>query len=147
MVTGAARLRAQFDKVPTYVRDEVEAAIEKMCNEMVREMRALAPLPDIAKAINWTWGDVPKGSLKIGSFGTREFGRLSATIYVANSEAFYAPWFEFGTKPRFHKSGKYSGQIMAQPFFFPVLRANRRLFRGRVRAAVNRAVKRANQDR
>lgn len=146
MVTGVEKLRAQLNTLPPLVREEVEAAIEKMCNEMVREMRALAPLPEIARAIKWAWGDAPRGALKIGTFGTRKYGKISATIYVDRTPAFFAHWFEFGTANRYQKTtGRFAGRINAEPFFYPVVRSNRRLFRGRIRAAVNRAVKKARK--
>lgn len=147
MVTGVARLHKQFASVPVYVREEIEAAIEKMANEMVREMRSLAPLPEIKAAINWTWGDAPKGAMVVRKMGNQEYGKIQATVYVAKGLAFYAPWFEFGTAPRYHKSGKYVGQVIAQPFFFPVVRSNKKLFQGRIRRAINKGMKRANQSR
>lgn len=151
MVNGVAALHAQFAAIPEAVRDEVIKAIEKIATEMVREMRSLAPIPEIAAGVNWTWGDAPKGTFTVASFKGRDFGRISATIYATAFTSEYpggngfpaiARWFEFGTAERFHKSGKYVGRIVAQPFFWPVYRANSRLFRNRVRAAVNRAVKR-----
>lgn len=145
MVTGVSKLRATFDAIPKYVTEEVTKAVEKICNEMVRDMRALAPIPEIAQAIDWTWGDAPKGALKIGTFKGKEYGAIKATIFVRRDPAFYAHWFEFGTAPRFHKSGKSTGLVRAQPFFYPAFRANKRLFQSRLRAAINRAVKKANQ--
>lgn len=148
MVQGRAALQAQLDAVPKYITEEVTKAVEKICNEIVRDMRGVAPHPKIAAAIDWSWGDAPAGALTVGTFKGKSYGAINATVFVRRNPAFYAHWFEFGTRPRVQKTtGRSAGQMTAQPFFYPVIRANKRLFRNRLRAAINRAVKRANQRR
>ena len=107
MVNGVAALHAKFAAIPEVIRDEVIKAIEKIATEMVREMRAIAPKDTgaLAISINWTWGDAPKGSVKIASFKSKEYGRIGATIYagtrdksLGDLDAFYARFQEFGTQ-------------------------------------------------
>lgn len=150
MVNGVAKLRAQLNKVPNLVLEEVTAALEKSAREIVAEMNALKPWPEIQ--IDWTWGDVPAGSLSIGTVRGKEYGKISIKIFAtATSSDFPAGfqaltfWAEFGTSERYHKSGKYTGKITAQPYFYPVMRSNKSLVRGRVSRAVNKGMKRANQ--
>lgn len=147
MVTGAAELHRKFDKVPGLVRDELVKVLEEEAAKVVSEMRSLAPLPQIAAAINWTWGeDVPAGSIRIGSYRGSQYGKLAVTIYVDRDGAWYAHFWEFGTGPRYQKTtGRYTGQIMAQPYFYPVFRANKRRIKARLSRAVSRAMKKANK--
>lgn len=148
MVNGVAALRAKFNRVPELVRDELIAAMEKSASEMVSEMNAIAPIPEITAG--WTWGDMPKGAMKVGKFKGNEYGRIAITIYATAIDKDFgdfpaiARWFEFGTSPRAHKSGKSTGQISAQPYFYPVIRGNRSRVKGRLTRAVNKAMKKAN---
>lgn len=148
MVNGLPALRAKFAKVPELVKDELMAAMEKSAKEMVSEMNALAPIPEIT--VDWTWGEVPKGALKVGTFRGNEYGRIAITIYATATESDFGNfpaltwWFEFGTAVRRHKSGKSTGQIQAQPYFYPVVRSNKSRVRGRMTRAVNKGMKRAN---
>ena len=149
MVNGVARLRAQFNKVPNLVLEEIHKVLEKSARQTVAEMNALKPWPEIQ--IDWTWGDVPAGALSIGTVRGKEYGRVSIKIFAtATSSEFPSGfaaltfWAEFGTDPRYHKSGKYTGRITAQPYFYPVLRSNEDLLVGRIKRAVNKGMKRAN---
>lgn len=145
MVNGVAALHAKFAAVPELVREEVTKAIAKVCDEIVRDMKALAPVPEMVPAIDWAWGDAPSGAMKVATFKGKEYARVAATIYVRKDPAFYAHWFEFGTNLRVQKTtGRKVGKIKAQPFFWPAVRAGKRTFNSRIRAAVNRAMKRAN---
>lgn len=143
MVKGASQLHQRFKRVPKLVRDEISAQLEKEATKLVAEMNSIKPLPEIQ--VGWTWGDAPKGALTIGKVANREYAKVSITIYAtsANGSGFSAAWFEFGTAPRFHKSGKSTGQITASPFFWPVYRANKKRIRGNVSRAVTRAMKKA----
>lgn len=148
MVIGQAELHARFKRIPKLVREELTKILEQEANKVVSEMNALRPIPEIEVA--WTWGEAPEGALTIGRVGSREFGKLVVTIYAtARSEGHpqgfnaLAAWFEFGTAERFHKSGKYVGEIYAAPYFWPVYRANKKRILARLRRAVNRVMRKA----
>lgn len=54
----------------------------------------------------------------------RDFGRSKVSMYVGPVDAFgrgapHAHLIEFGTGPRYHKSGKYVGAVMPEPFMRP----------------------------
>lgn len=149
MVNGVAALRAKFNRVPELVRDELIAAMEKSAAEMVSEMNAIAPIPEITAG--WTWGDMPKGAMRIGKFRGSEYGRIAITIYATAVDKDFgdfpaiARWFEFGTAPRTQKTtGRFTGRIAAQPYFYPVIRGNKSRVKGSLTRAVNKAMKRAN---
>ena len=52
MVNGTAALKAKLARVPELVREEVVEALEKSAKEMVSEMNALIPIPEIV--VGWT---------------------------------------------------------------------------------------------
>ena len=147
MVKGADALHRRFQKVPLRVREELVKVLEQSATEMVAEMKALAPVPEIAAALKWSWGDAPAGAISIGTLGDGgEFGKLKVSIFVEKGEgaavdAWFAHFFEFGTAPRFTKEGAPRGQIVAQPFFWPVWRSNRKRVRARLSRAVSRGLK------
>lgn len=139
MVKGVETFRKRLRGIPAKVRAEASAAMEAVAEDVVREMRAFNPLPrDIE--IAWTWGSAPRGAITLGRVARTQYDRIAVTIY-ARGDTFSAAWFEHGTAERFHRSGKSVGRITAQPFFYPVYRANKR----RIRARISRAVRRGFQ--
>lgn len=145
MVAGKSALRRRLRALPAALNNEVRLALERSANEVVAEMNALRPMPEIVVA--WIWGAAPEGSLAVGRVAGASGGDLFITIYAtATSGAFpqgfaaLARWAEFGTAPRRQKTtGRATGRITASPYFFPVYRANK----GRVRGRISRAVRKA----
>lgn len=133
---GQAALHRQLERVPNLILDELRPLLEREAERLVQEMRALVPVDEgrLRDSIGWTWGEAPKGALKIGTVKGKSYGTFSITIYAGDFKgdktAFYAYFVEFGTTT-----------TGAQPFFFPVYRSNRK----RVKAAISRGVKRAMQ--
>ena len=136
MVKGVERVRAKIRALAQdEVRDELRRVLEKSAEEMVREMRILAPKGRTGRlvgSIDWTWGDAPAGTITVGRSRASDLD-MRITIYAGGGKAFYARFQEFGTKT-----------MAANPFFFPVYRANRSRVKGRVNRALNRAVRKAN---
>ena len=133
MVEGLAALERRWSAIPARVRAEVVAAMEATAENVVRDMRRLAPKGDtgnLVRSISWTWGDAPRGSMVIGkSSAGRSYGATTLTIYAGGGPAFYARFQEFGTK-----------EMTANPFFFPAWRIWRRRVRARIAGAVRRAI-------
>lgn len=130
------RLKRKLEAAQQRVEVAVKAELEKYAAQIVAEMKMLVPVKSgaLRDSIGWTWGDAPKGSLTLGTVKGRAEG-IYITIYagtrdksLGEGDAFYARFQEFGTKNQ-----------PANPFFFPVWRANRR----RVRSGINRAIKKA----
>ena len=134
MVQGLDELNRRWGAVPDRVREAVREAMEKAADSVVADMRKIAPKGesgDLARSINWTWGDAPAGSLVIGTAtGGRSYGSMVITFYAGGGDAFYARFQEFGTV-----------KMAAQPFFFPVWRVWRRRVRSRISRAVTKAMK------
>lgn len=150
MVKGVADLRKQLDSVPRYIQDAVKVQLEKEARKLVAGMRGLNPMPDTIK-IDWTWGDVPAGALKIGQVKERKYSTISIQVYATATTEEYpdgfaavASWFEFGTAERVRENGGRTGKITPSPYFFPVYRANRRNIRSNLSRAITRAAKKAN---
>lgn len=142
MVKGVAKFQKRLRSIPDNVREEVTLAMQRTAERVVKEMRAWNPLTDADIEINWTWGDAPVGSVTVGKVAKTEYDKIGITIY-ARGRDFNAWWFEVGTNERFHKSGKSVGSITAQPFFWPVYRANEKSIRRTITAAVRRGVKKS----
>lgn len=123
-------------EIPLAVRLEVVRQLEREAEKIVRLMRAFAPIDDgvLRDSIGWTWGDVPKGAITVGRIAGNEHDRIAITIYAGGGDAFYAWFQEFGTV-----------NMQANPFFFPVWRAEKRRARNNIRAAVRRGLKKASK--
>lgn len=132
MVQGLSDLQARFYAIPKAVREAVKAEMEKQAEAVVEMMRRLAPRDqgDLIKSINWTWGDAPKGAMRLGNVvGGRGDGTMRITIYAGGSKAsFHAVFQEFGTR-----------KMAANPFFFPAWRVRRK----RIKAGISRAITKA----
>lgn len=138
--------------IPPRVEADIRRSIERIARQIVGQMERINPLPGDIK-IGWTWGRPPRGAVVLARSGPPRPGqRLQATIYATATTSRFpagagfpivARWFESGTVPRYQRrSGRYTGRIVAQPYFFPVFRAERR----RARSAITRAVRRAIRD-
>lgn len=133
MVQGLDRLNARFNAIPKRVRDAAEKELERSAAEIVATMKRFASrgrTGKMADSIGWTWGDVPAGTMKVGSVGGKVYGSLSITIYAGGKEAFYATFQEFGTK-----------EMRAHPFFFPAWRAHKKKVNARLKRAMTKAIK------
>lgn len=142
MVKNLRKFQTRLRQAPQIMRKEVVLSMQRVAERVTKEMRVFNPLSDADIEINWTWGDTPPGAIKVGKVASREYEKIGITIYARGTD-FNAAWFEFGTAERFHKNGKSVGRITAQPFFFPVYRANKSRIKSAIRSAVRRAVKKS----
>lgn len=144
MVKNFRATKAQFATLIKNTHYELAETIESICDDLRAEMDRDLPLRDGTLWVDWTWGDAPKGSITIARYSrggqTTEYNQIKATIYAQGE---WPPgWWEFGTRERFQsKTGRRTGRIQAQPFFFPNYRAKKRSIKLRLAAAVRRAVK------
>lgn len=144
-------IRLKEDTMPT-----VRPAMEQAAEMIAATMRTLVPVEDgdLRKAIGWTWGDAPKGSI---SFSHTVAGN-KITIFAGNDDAFYARFVEFGTAPHAIMSGgktrfaKKGGSRVVQhpggrarPFFYPAYRMHKKqvktMIAQQIRIAVQKAVR------
>lgn len=137
-IEGTDALIRRFNAIPVSVRTAAQQALEQSAAEMVAMMRQFAP-EFLRDKIEWTLGNAPAGSVVLIRAGARTRGALRVTIYVAD---YRAHWFEFGTADRVQKkTGRSTGRIAPQPYFWPSYRALRRRVRSRLTRAVNKAIR------
>lgn len=131
-VQGMAEFKRRWGAIPVVVRKSVAAEMESIAENLVQDMRKIAPkrTGKGSSSINWTWGDAPKGAMVIGKVAGNEYRTLRITIYAAGDDAFYMKFQEWGTV-----------NMPANPFFFPVWRARRRSARTRITRAINKAIR------
>jgi hypothetical protein len=146
MVQGIDQLRRRFERVAPELRKQLRPELEAIARQIVAQMETLKP--NAAIAIKWKWGGAPGGSIVLGAVAGAASDSEKISIYATVQTSEYpggfpalARWFEFGTRERFHKSGKSVGSITAQPFFFPVYRANKPTIRRRIARKVNQAAR------
>ena len=135
MVKGLAEFNRRWGAIPAKVRQATRDTLEQNAEEIVADMKRLAPKGeslDLVNSIGWTWGDAPEGSMVIGTVGGKEYSTLRITIYAGQGDAFYARFQEFGTK-----------DMPANPFFFPVWRTRKRRVKSRLTRNINKAIKEA----
>lgn len=142
MVQGIEALRAKLARFEVALQIELVAEMERQAAKVVTDMKRLVPVDSgaLRDSIGWTWGDAPAGAVRVGTIrggrtAGRSYGKIAITIYagtrnksLGSADAFYARFQEFGTR-----------KMAANPFFFPVWRANK----SAVKAGMGRAVKRA----
>jgi HK97 gp10 family phage protein len=144
-VQGLDRLSKKLKALPPAAEAAIRTAMEQSADEIVMQMKRLAPVDngELQMSISWTWGDAPKGSLKIGTVASRS-GSMRITIFAGNEKAYYARFVEFGTAPHI-AGGKFTGAkipaIRAQPFFYVAFRAGRKRAKSRVSRAITKAAK------
>jgi hypothetical protein len=132
MVEGVAELRRRFRTIVPEIRKELRPILERQAKSIVGQMMATRPIPEIQ--VEWKWGPPPPGVIAIAKVSEDRADRDFISIYATGSSSDrpefpgLARWFEFGTAERFHKKGKTPGKsvgrITAQPYFYPVYRAN-----------------------
>lgn len=144
MVQVNPDFRKRLENIPDRIRLAAARELERGAEEMVQEMRRVAPFdptPDgmhLREHIHWTWGDAPAGSFTIGEVKSGpdagvEYAALRITVYANPKDSIgrpYASWVEFGTK----KNG-------ARPFYWKTYNAHKRRIRSRVLKAIREAIK------
>lgn len=144
-ILNADRLVRKLRAFPARAEALIRTAMEQSANQTVALMKSLAPVDsgDLQMSISWTWGDAPKGSLKIGQIKSRE-GNMRITIFAGGGDAYYSRMVEFGTSP-FVSGGKFAGAanpgVRARPFFYVSFRATRKSAKSRVSRAITKAAK------
>lgn len=143
---GLQNLNRKLTKaLPQKVYDQVRVVLAAQADKIVAQMKRFAPVDtgDLQISISWCWGNAPTGTMTLGHVGTGR-GRggrtakkqsvdttgLRISIYAGGGDEFYAWFVEFGTQ-----------HMAAEPFFFPVFRANKRSAKSAITRAISKGVK------
>lgn len=142
---GLPQLKAKLARLKVETAKDVAPAMAAAGDRVVEMMKRLAPVDEgsLRDSIGWTFGDAPKGAIKVGTFRQ---GILRLTIFAGNENVFWARFVEFGTAPHV-QGGQFAGTQHpgnpAQPFFFPSYRALKKEIKAMVRKAIREAVGKA----
>lgn len=144
-IKGLKSLNSKLAKLPAAAENRIKEAMSAGADEIVAMMKSLVAVDDgtLRDSIGWTFGEAPKGAIKIGSVKSRN-GKLAITIYAGNSEAYYARWVEFGTAAHVNGgmfAGTHNPGTKAQSFFYVSYRANRRRVKSRITRAITKSAK------
>ncbi|WP_136440306.1 HK97-gp10 family putative phage morphogenesis protein [Pacificoceanicola onchidii] len=157
MVDGVPAFRRfMYQTVPARVRQAAKTALEAGANELVEQMRRLAPKDTgaLRDSINWTWGDAPAGALYSDRVGGDDTGGIRVTIYVGGTERTKRRQARnSGTRLRDQNRSGYfdadnaryqefgTSRMPANPFFWPAYRATKRRIKARITREINKAIK------
>lgn len=142
---GISRFKAKLKNMQVAAAPAIEKELVAAANLLVAQMRAAAPEKsgDLIRSIDWTFGEVPKYSMRLAS--VKKGGR-KITVFAGNEKVRYAHLIEFGTAP--HKAGgMFSGAdnpgFKARPFFFSTYRKLKRGIKARIKKSVVEAVRKS----
>lgn len=129
---GKEALQKKLAAMPQAAKDEIAVAMAKAADEIVGMAQRLVPVATgkLRDSIGWTWGEAPKGAMRLATVAGKGPSDLRLTVYAGSSDAFYARWVEFGTV-----------KTPAQPFFYVSYRAQRKGAKRIIRAAARKAAK------
>ncbi|WP_341989760.1 HK97-gp10 family putative phage morphogenesis protein [Azorhizobium sp. AG788] len=149
---GQDALRRKLLKMTPEIRAQLEIAVLAGAQDVAKTAKALVPKRSgrLMDSIGAVLGDAPSttATQALRGGGSKADG-IRATAYAGDDNAYYAGWIEFGTAP--HKQGGlYKGTLhpgtVAQPFFFPAFRTNKKRAKSRVTRAIKKAIKKAAQS-
>lgn len=141
---GLPQLKAKLVALKQDTMPAVRPAMEQAAQQITDTMKRLAPVDGgaLRDSIGWTWGDAPRGSVKV----SHSIAGNRITIFAGDEKAFYARFVEFGTAPHVN-GGRFAGTDnpgnRQQPFFYPAYRANRNQVKLMIRRAIRDAVREA----
>jgi HK97 gp10 family phage protein len=147
-IVGLDKLIAKLKALPPHFEKAAQKALAEGAEEIVATMRNFCPVDqgDLRASIGWTFGDAPKGSIRIAG-GSVRIGRnrkINLTIFAGNAAAYYVRFVEFGTAPH-AQGGKFKGTespgTVAHPFFFPAWRLKKKKVKSYVSREMNKAAK------
>lgn len=129
-IEGVERLMAKFNRMTPRVRAAAKKAVDKSADELVSQMRAIAPVDED--------GDTP-GRLR-DSIHKEEgrFGDVSAVVIADARDENGKP---IAAHVELGHAAKDGSQVPAEPFFYTTVRVNQKKIKRRIASAISRAVK------
>lgn len=145
---GRARLLRRLKAIKGKPRVAMRAALEQGAAQVVASAKNFVPKRTRAleNSIGYTFGAYRPANSNVRGMTAGGDGDpdLSITIHAGDATAFYAAFVEFGTAPHrlggLFKGAHHPGSV-AQPFFFPAWRINRRSVKARLTRAMRAAIK------
>lgn len=149
-LTGWRELSRNLQKLPDELQPRlVVEAMKQSAEPMLQD--GIANAPDAEPLGEGLPLGVILSDQVLASQGEPAPRKDEAKLYFGVTGNPEAVLVEFGTGPRFHESGKFVGQMPAQPFIRPAFDANARTFinrlGGRLGRLVEGAARRLNKGR
>ena len=118
-VKGMKELQREIDNVAEEMKDALQMGTEEAASAVAGIIRSNAP-GSIAEAVETK--PLPQG---------KNYPEVTM-VGINYRKAPHQHLVEFGSGPRYHASGKYVGQMPAQPFFRQSIDGARSLIKGRI---------------
>ena len=128
-IKGMDKLNKEIDKIVQEMRDDLQMGTDEAANAVAAIIRSNAP-GSISEAVETRPLPQKEGYPEVTMVG------------VNYNKAPHAHLVEFGTGPRYHASGKYVGQMPAQPFFRRSIDGARGLIKNRIEERARGPIKR-----
>ena len=128
-VKGMKELEKALSAITKEMTDELQVGTEEAASKVASIIRARAP-GSIADAV------------EIKPLPRREHYPEVTLVGVNYNKAPHGHLVEFGTGPRYHASGKYVGQVPANPFFRRSIDESRRMIKGTLRDRAEAPIRR-----
>lgn len=128
---GLSKFQRRMNLIPKNVREAVTPALQRSADEMAASIKALVPVDTgaLRESVEVTPGgqSTPPYSQPGGAMTVPE---NAIAITVGNTDVRYGHLVEYGTS-----------ETVAQPFFWPSVRLNRKRATNRIKRAIRAAVK------
>lgn len=130
-IDGADRLKAWFERMTKAARKAAEEKVEQEAERIAARMRSVVPdvTGDLKASITVTRGGGRTPSYSHPG-GSHTVPNGAAEVTAGNRSVRYAHLVEYGTR-----------RSRSEPFFWPVVRAERRRVRARINKAIRDALK------
>jgi len=147
------QLKDKLNAIPLSIRDQMSDALAGSAADLVALQKRLAPNIDdggeLETSIRWDWAGRNSDSSGLREGRSADIAAkgemyLAVNVTAGNKRAWYARFFEFGTRP-FTNKGRFAGThnpgIRAQPYFYPAYRAKKKSIKSRLAAAARKGIK------
>ena len=128
-IKGMDKLNKEIDKIVQEMRDDLQMGTYEAANAVAAIIRSNAP-GSISEAVETRPLPQKEGYPEVTMVG------------ISHAKAPHAHIVEFGTGPRYHASGKYVGQMPANPFFRRSIDGARGLIKNRIEERARGPIKR-----
>ncbi len=145
---GRARMLNRLAAIQGRPRAAMRAALEQGAQQVVASAKNLAPTRSgaLKASIGATFGAYKAANANVRGVagGGQGDPDLSVTIHAGDATAFYAAFVEFGTAAHVNgglfKGSDHPGSV-AQPFFYPAWRANKKSVKARIARAMKKSIR------
>ena len=137
-LTGVREIDAYLKGLPLVFQDKIMVQAHKEAAEpLVRAAQAFVKVKtrNLERSI---------GAVGLGSFSMKRTDQIGVVTVgprrKGGFKGFHGHLVEFGTKPRYTKTGKYTGVMPKLPFMEPAFKATAKIVEGRIADSLGRKI-------